>query len=182
MLDVFLNWLGGTFVKPDEFGDLAGVRVFVSGIEPFVVMAVKEILWLMLGEKWCEKRGAESVGLEHMFFTEEFIGALAFCESARCDVWRQEGGVVGEHDIDGGMWSVRARGGVKSALEFLWRGNLLVPERGLVSFWIGVFWRWWIAESAINGVCSAEGKEVEGCAKRMNRAARKMVHVWSVWG
>ena len=94
---------------------------------------------------------------------------LTILETTVDDVWGEDWGVMGEHDIYflirvGGVWS-----GVKGFLVLLEGGNLLGPI-GLEGDSL----------SLVDGVSSSESEEVERSAEVVDGSSREMIYVWGV--
>ena len=104
-----------------------------------------------------------------MVASEKAERVWAVLQTTIDDVWGEDWGVMGEHDIYfliwvGGVWS-----GVKGFLILLEGGNLLGPIREVGD-----------SLSLVDGLGSPEGEEVERSAEVVDRSPGKMVYVWGV--
>ena len=104
-----------------------------------------------------------------MIASEKAERVWAVLQTTIDDVWGEDWGVMGEHDIYfliwvGGVWS-----GVKGFLVLLEGGNLLGP----IGFEGGSL-------ILVDGVSSSECEEVERSAESVNRSSGEVVYVWGV--
>ena len=104
-----------------------------------------------------------------MVASEKAERVWAVLQTTVDDVWGEDWGVMGEHDIYFLIWVGGVWRGIKGTLIFLEGGNLLRPIRLEGD-----------SLSLVDGVSSSECEEVERGAEIVNSSSGEVVYVWGV--